>query len=310
MTSAVLLWPAVTVLGFLAVAGLVVALGRSSTARYEFERNAAGRRQPPADPPVPVAAGADDTVPRLLEVPVPAVPTGGGRAAAAGAVATVTPARTAVGLATHPAGRRSGSAGAPTAWWLVDGTGDRPAALAGPFEDRVEADWAAVAGGLDGAVRTVHGVLREDGSVARRPSPQDRAWLTELGTQLDRLPEDWDELLTDEDALTTLVVEVAAALVEAGLSLHDCSATDPGTAATGGVCLTPETTHGGVLVSWRQHDRMSLQQVRGAALDTAVQRTMNALLADVLAQFGFVVDPFGPDGCSLVTAIRTHPLGG
>jgi hypothetical protein len=164
--------------------------------------------------------------------------------------------------------------------------------------------------GLDGAVRAVHGLLREDGTVSRRPSPQDRAWLAELGTQLDRLPEDWDDLLTDEDALTTLVVEVTAALVEAGLALHDCSGSDPEAVAAGGVCLTPEATYGGVLVSWRQHDRMSLQQVRGAALDTAVQRTMNTLLTDVLVQFGFVVDPFGPDGCSLVTAIRTHPTAG
>jgi hypothetical protein len=306
--AAVLLWPAVSVAGFLAVAGLVVVLGRSSTARYEFERNAASRPQPPAAP-APAPADVRDAAAARSEAPVPAGPAGGSEAAD-GAVATVTPARTAVGLATHPAGRRLPGAGAPTAWWLVDGSGDRPAALAGPFDDRMEADWAAVSCELDGAVRTVHGVLCEDGSVSRRPSPQDRAWLAELGTQLDRLPEDWDELLTDEDALTTLVVEVAAALVEVGLTLHDCSGTDPEGAAAGGVCLTPETTYGGVLVSWRQHDRMSLQQVRGAALDTAVQRSMNTLLADLLVQFGFVVDPFGEDGCSLVTAIRTHPLGG
>jgi hypothetical protein len=306
--AAVLLWPAVAVAGFLAVAGLVVALGRSSTARYEFERNAASRSQPSAAP-APAAVEVRDTAAARVDVPVPAGAPAGPEAGD-GAVATATPARTAVGLATHPAGRRLPGAGAPTAWWLVEGSGDRPEALAGPFDDRVEADWAAVSCELDGAVRTVHGVLREDGTVSRRPSPQDRAWLVELGEQLDRLPEDWDELLTDEDALTTLVVEVAAALVEAGLTLHDCSAPDPGTAASGGVCLTPETTYGGVLVSWRQHDRMSLQQVRGAALDTAVQRSMNSLLADLLGQFGFVVDPFGDDGCSLVTAIRTHPLGG
>ncbi len=305
--AALLLWPAVAVAGFLAVAGLVVVLGRSSTARYEFERNAARPPQPPAAP-APAAADARDAAPARVDAPVPAGPAGTGTAE--GAVATATPARTAVGLATHPAGRRLPGAGAPTAWWLVDGTGDEAEALAGPFADRVEADWAAVSCDLDGAVRTVHGVLREDGTVARRPSPQDRAWLAQLGAQLDRLPEDWDELLTDEDALTTLVVEVAAALVESGLTLHDCSGADPEAAAAGGACLTPETSYGGVLVSWRQHDRMSLQQVRGAALDTSVQRTMNALLADLLTQFGFVVDPFGEDGCSLVTAIRTHPLGG
>ena len=50
--------------------------------------------------------------------------------------------------------------------------------------------------------------------------------VAELGGQLDRLPEDWDDLLTDDDALTTLVVEVAAALVEAGLPVHDCAGSD------------------------------------------------------------------------------------
>src|SRR3954463_4610630 len=39
-----LLWPMVTVLGFLALTGVVVALGASATARYEFERN--GAREP------------------------------------------------------------------------------------------------------------------------------------------------------------------------------------------------------------------------------------------------------------------------
>ena len=42
--GATLVWPAVVVLGFLVFTGLVVALGASSTARYEFERN--GARQP------------------------------------------------------------------------------------------------------------------------------------------------------------------------------------------------------------------------------------------------------------------------
>ncbi|HJX44219.1 MAG TPA: hypothetical protein VJ352_11120, partial [Geodermatophilus sp.] len=217
---------------------------------------------------------------------------------------------------THPAGRRIADAGAPAAWYLVDGEGDRsaPAALAGPFADRVEAEWVALACGIEEDARLVHGTLREDGTVSRRPSAQDRAWLAQLGEQLDRLPEDWDELLTDEDALTTLAVEVTAALVEAGLPLYDGRAGEGGEATAGGVCLTPEPLHGGILVSWRQHDRMSVQQVRGAALDTAVQRTMNATLQALLVQFGFVVE--GPDeeagvtGCSLVTAIRTHPSAG
>ena len=34
-----LMWPVVAALGFLALTGLVIALGTSSTARYDFERN-------------------------------------------------------------------------------------------------------------------------------------------------------------------------------------------------------------------------------------------------------------------------------
>lgn len=41
-----LLWPAVTVLGFLALTGLVIAMGMTSTARYEAEKRAT--REAPA----------------------------------------------------------------------------------------------------------------------------------------------------------------------------------------------------------------------------------------------------------------------
>jgi hypothetical protein len=35
-----------------------------------------------------------------------------------------------------------------------------------------------------------------------------------------------------------------------------------------------------------------------------VPQSMNAVLADVLGNFGFVVEPFGGTGSSLVTALR------
>ena len=326
MSDQVLLWPVVAVLGFVVMAAVVVALGRSSTARYEFERNRVRAQQQPAPAPADVdgAAGGEDgggAARAATDAPRPGDGDGGGGAFEASA------GRTAVGLApapaaqlaapspalpsTHPAGRRIADPAAPAAWWLVDaeaGT-SAAAALAGPFPDRVEAEWVAVSCGIDADARAVHGTLRADGTVARRPSSRDRVWLTELGEQLDRLSDDWDELLTDEDALTTLAVEVTAALVEAGLPLHDCSGADRGEAPSGGVCLTPELLHGGILVSWRQHDRMSVQQVRGAALDTAVQRTMNETLTALLVQLGFVVEELGDAGCALVTAIRTHPSG-
>ncbi|MGY1746791.1 hypothetical protein [Blastococcus sp. SYSU D00695] len=295
-----LLWPAVTLLGFLVLAALVVALGTSSTARYEFERNgvqAARRRTEAAAPAVEVAAGA---------VAVPAAPTGG-----MGAAATPGPARAeqagSVGLATqptthtatHPAGRRLGETGSAPAWWLVDELADQPGehAVSGPFADRVEADWALLSHGLADSTRVVFGSQRADGAIVRRQLPTERAWLAELGQQLDRLADDWDDLVTDDDALTTLVVEVAAVLVEAGLPLHDCA----GDGAAGGVCLSPGPAHAGVLVTWHQHDRMSVQQVRGAALEASVQRTMSAALAELLRTVGFEVEPFGTSGCWMVT---------
>jgi len=270
--SATLLWPTVTVLGFFVLfVGVVVALGTSSTARCEFERNGARAPQPePAPPPaVPAQSAAAwpaptdfQGQPQAVDVAVrPTIATGGNQ----------------------------------RGWWLLDESAE---VVSGPFEDRIDADWAALSDGLSAV--TVFGARRADGSIAVKPSPQERAWLGELGEQLDRLPEDWDALLSDTDPLTTLVVEVAAAVVEAGLPLHDPWRRH----AVGGVCLVPERGAGGVLVSWRPHDRMSLDQVRGAAADAAVQQLMNAALTDVLARLGFVVEPYGDAGCALVTALR------
>jgi hypothetical protein len=281
------MWPAVAALGFLALICVVIALGASSTARYEFERNRVPQQQRSA------ARGAS------------AHPAGSraatGRAEAAGAE----PRREAVGVAVRPVAPPAVDTPPAIGWWLVqdgeDGSG--PEVVAGPFADRLDADWAALASGLQACA--AYGALRTDGGLALRPAPEELAWLGDLGEQLDRLDEDWDGLLTDTDPLTTLVVEVAAALVEAGLPLHDCAQRIPAAGGTaGGVCLTPELARGGVLVGWHSHDRMSLQHVRGAYADAAVQLAMNAAVAEVLMQLGFAVEAFGSAGCSLVTALR------
>jgi hypothetical protein len=175
-------------------------------------------------------------------------------------------------------------------WWLVvDEDGGPSRIVAGPFADRAEAGWAAGDPGLgsDGA-HPVYGICRPDGVLNRRPSPQDWAWLAHLAEQLERLPEDWAGELTEEDPLTTLVVEVTAALSEAGLFLHDSAGS-----AVGGACLTPEPALGGIVVTWRQHDRMSVDQVHGPAADALVQQVLNHAVADVLRLRGFTVDSFG-----------------
>jgi hypothetical protein len=274
--GATLVWPVVVVLGFCAFTAVVVVLGASSTARYEFERNGARQSQRSA-PPRSANHPAGRRAPgRAAETP--AAPARSGQASSV----AVRPAPAAV------------SEGGPT-WWLV---GESAQVLAGPFPDRVDADWAAFADDLSAVA--VFGTRRTDGSVKPKPSPEERAWLGELGRHLDRLPAEWDELLTDTDPLTTLVVEVAAALVEAGLPLHDAGAEQSG----GGVCLVPDQDAGGLLVSWRPHDRMSIQQSRGATADEAVQRLMNAAILDVLEQLGFVVEEAGSTACALVTALR------
>jgi hypothetical protein len=180
------------------------------------------------------------------------------------------------------------------AWWLVADVDDGPSRIvAGPFADRSEAQWAASGDAADAASdapRPVYGIRRADGGLTRQPSPQDWAWLAHLGEQLERLPDEWDAVLSDEDPLTTLVVEVTAALAEAWLSLHDAAGS---ASEAGGACLIPEPDLGGIVVTWRQHDRMSVDQVHGAVADALVQQAMNRALAEVLSARGFAVDAFG-----------------
>jgi hypothetical protein len=270
--SATLAWPLTAVLGFVVLTCLVVALATSSTARYEFEHNGTRDRQ---------RAHAHGSHPA------------GSRNGRGPTDSTSTSAQPqAVDLAVRPS---SAAATGGPGWWLVDDSGH---VLAGPFADRIDADWAALADGLPAVA--VHGVRRANGVLTARPSPEEQAFFRELGDQLERLPRDWDAVLSDTDPLTTLVVEIAAALVEAGLPLHDAAQEHP----MGGVCLTPELASGGVLVSWRAHDRLSLRDARGAAATDTVAQSMNVAVADILWNLGFAVETFGPTGSSLVTALR------
>jgi hypothetical protein len=174
-------------------------------------------------------------------------------------------------------------------WWsVVDEKDSSDRILAGPFPDRAEAAWAA-ASSQEGAV-AVYGARRDDGTLARRPSPQDWAWLAHLAEQLERLPDDWDMGFSEEDPLVTLVVEVTAALAESGLTVHDAAGTG---SEAGGACLIPEPALGGIVVTWRQHDRMGLDQVHGADIDGALQQVMNRAVGDVLTLRGFSVEVFG-----------------
>jgi len=185
-------------------------------------------------------------------------------------------------------------------WWLVvDGDEGPGRIVAGPFGDRADAVWAA--GDLEPDAQPVYGYRRADGGLNRRPSPQEWSWLEHLAEQLDRLPDDWDTVISDDDPLTSLVVEVTAALAEAGLPMHD--ATGEGR-EHGGACLTPEPSLGGIVVTWRQHDRMSVDQLHGAAVAAAVQQAMNRALAEVLAARGISGDALTGGGLVVRPARR------
>src|SRR6185369_8355629 len=103
-----LLWPSVAVLGFLALAGLVVALGRSSTSRFEFERNHVHRERQPAAAGAAPGHGAARASGE--EQPAPA---------AGGVLLEPVAAERAVAVAAHPAGRRTAEHAPASGWWLV-----------------------------------------------------------------------------------------------------------------------------------------------------------------------------------------------
>jgi len=187
-----------------------------------------------------------------------------------------------------------------TGWWLVAENPDalRPArVVAGPFLTQTDARWAApLSNGSDPVgLRTVYGT-RRNSTLTGQTSPTDQQWLDHLNTQLKRLATGWDTDLDDTDLLLTLIVEVAAALTDAGLPLHDCAGATP----LGGVCLTPVPELDGIVIAWSQHERMSIDQASGAHASAAVQALMSDTIAALLTALGFPVEPFGNGGTALI----------
>lgn len=195
-------------------------------------------------------------------------------------------------------------------WWVIDPTGR---ILDGPCENQVQADdrrderlhrLADGAEDIDpAAARSAYGVRRPDGLLEERQSPADKAWQAYLDDQLSRLSTGHDERLHPAVPHYELTIALAAALVESGFDLHDCAGKDP----RGGVCLTPSNaTLAGVIVTWAQHDRQARHHVRGHDVYARVQETMNYVLADVLAELGFTVQPIEEGSAHLVTADRNE----
>jgi hypothetical protein len=114
--------------------------------------------------------------------------------------------------------------------------------------------------------------------------------------------------LRSDDPHAPLARDVAAALAEAGLTLHDC-APHHARYRLGGVCVLPiPSSHnpdgqGGIAVSWTTHNLLALDWERGRE-HHGTQQAMNRALASVLKTLGYQVRPFGTGGASLVTGPR------
>jgi hypothetical protein len=114
--------------------------------------------------------------------------------------------------------------------------------------------------------------------------------------------------LPADDPNAPLARDVAAALTEAGFTLHNCAPHHP-RYRLGGVCVLPVPGHhnpdgqGGIAVSWTTHNLLALDWERGRQqLNT--QQAMNRALASVLKALGYQVGRFGTGGASLVTRPR------
>jgi hypothetical protein len=116
------------------------------------------------------------------------------------------------------------------------------------------------------------------------------------------------QLLPANDPHARLARDVAEALTEAGLALHDCAPHHP-RYRLGGVCLLPVPSRhnpdgqGRIAVSWTTHNLLALDWDRGREHQDT-QQAMNRALASVLKARGYQVRPFGTGGASLVIGRR------
>jgi len=114
--------------------------------------------------------------------------------------------------------------------------------------------------------------------------------------------------LPADDPDAPLARDVAAALTEAGFTLHNCAPHHP-QYRLGGVCVLPIPARhnpdgqAGIAVSWTTHNLLTLDWDRGREHNDT-QQAMNRALASVLKALGYQVQPFGPGGASLVTGSR------
>lgn len=121
----------------------------------------------------------------------------------------------------------------------------------------------------------------------------------DLQRQYAKLSDGWSRRIDSGHPIAQLMAGITRSLVEAGFDIHDCTAK----ARTGGVCLTPASTHDGVIVTWTTHDALSLDPQRYSD-NTAAHEVMNFALYDTLLALGWEVREHGQAGANLVIGRR------
>jgi hypothetical protein len=130
----------------------------------------------------------------------------------------------------------------------------------------------------------------------------------ELADARARLADGLGNRLVADDPYGPLASDVAEALTEAGLTLHNCAPHHP-EYRLGGVCVLPIPSghnpdgQGGIAVSWTTHDLLAMDWQRGSERQ-GTQEAMNRALAGVLKALGYQVRAFGTGGASLVSEPR------
>jgi hypothetical protein len=130
----------------------------------------------------------------------------------------------------------------------------------------------------------------------------------ELADARARLADGLGSPVRADDPYAPLASDVAEALTEAGLTLHNCAPHHP-QYRLGGVCVMPIPSghnpdgQGGIAVSWTTHNLLAMDWERGRERQ-GTQEAMNRALAGVLKALGYQVRPFGTGGAYLVTESR------
>lgn len=120
-------------------------------------------------------------------------------------------------------------------------------------------------------------------------------------SQHSKVSEGFCRRMSDAHPQAALLRDITRSLVAAGFVLHDCAFM----AIAGGVCLTPLSSHDGVLVTWSCHDALALDPAMAPA-QCRVQGVMDQALADVLDATGWQVRDYGTGAAAVVTG-RKHP---